>query len=272
MNRKELAAHIAAQLKERGVSAFAAAVVLGSGWDGVVSFLEDKTVIPYAELDGMPKCGVKGHAGNFVFGRIGNKNVVVLQGRFHMYEGRSAGEAVLPIEIVRALGVDNLILTNAAGAVNEEYRTGDIMLLRDHINLTGRNPLEGVGAEPDFPVFIDMSGAYDEDFRRELKMLSEKAGLCAHEGVYAQLLGPSYETPAEIVMLRRIGADAVGMSTAVEAIYARYLKMRVAAISCISNMAAGIHSASLAHEEVLEVLQKNRDKLSVLLRDFIERV
>lgn len=269
MKEQDRAAFIAGQIKRRTDIEPLFAIVLGSGWNGVTEFLQEKTVIPYGELEEMPVCGVEGHAGNFVFGKIGGKGVVALQGRFHLYEGGGTQRAVLPIGIARCLGADILVLTNSAGGINRDYRPGDLMVLRDHINLTARNPLEGVKAAEDFPVFIDLGSLYDRKLSGIMEQLCAEIGIPVHAGVYAQMLGPSYETPAEVQMLSRLGADAVGMSTAVEAIYAKYLKMRVVAVSCISNPAAGISPSALDHKEVLAVLRQRREKLSELLHSFV---
>ena len=272
MDRGERAQYIAAQIKEQRLPPPQIAVVLGSGWNGVPDFLENKIVVPYASLQEMPRCGVQGHAGNFIFGRLANKNIVVLEGRFHLYEGGGAEKAVLPIEIARLLGAETVVLTNSAGGIRQDFCPGDLMILRDHINMTAKNPLEGVAATNENPVFIDLCSLYDRDLRGVLAKLAKENGLSVHEGVYAQMLGPSYETPAEVRMLARLGADAVGMSTVVEAIYAKYLKMRVVAVSCISNMAAGISSAALDHKDVLAGLKERQPRLSALLRDFVAAI
>lgn len=269
MDRKERAAFIAAQIKERISVLPKVGVVLGSGWNGVADLLKDKKTVAYAELAEMPRCGVQGHMGNFVFGRAGANSVVAMQGRFHLYEGKGTETVVLPVEVMKELGVETLVLTNAAGGVNGGVRPGELMVISDHINLTGRNPLEGVAASEIKPVFIDMSDAYDAKLREKFVAEAAKTGVTVHSGVYAQMLGPSYETPAEIRMLGKMGADAVGMSTAVEAIYARYLKMRVFAVSCISNMAAGICAEKLRHEDVLAVLKERQQLFSRLMYGFI---
>ncbi len=267
MDIAERGAVIAAQIAERCGVRPKIGAVLGSGWNAVSEALEGKEEIAYGSLDGMPVCGVSGHAGKFAFGRLGGKDAVVLEGRIHLYEGRGIEEVVLPVEVLYRLGIGMLLLTNAAGGVEEGYRPGDVMILRDHINLTGCNPLEGV-KERGSPAFIDMGEAYDVQMRRLLCSAAEEAGLRVHEGVYAQMRGPSYETPAEVKMLRAMGADAVGMSTALETIYARYRGMRVAAVSCISNMAAGIGQTVLDHQDVLSVSERGRAKLSAMLAEF----
>ena len=268
MDKQSRASDIAAQIKEKIDCSPKIGAVLGSGWGGVSAHLHETTEIAYTELKGMPTCGVAGHSGKFVFGSLGEKHVVFMQGRIHLYEGKGIDNVVLPIEVMKCLGVETLLLTNSAEGINETYHPRDVMILKDHINLTGANPLIGAYSQAD-PVFIDMGSAYDKALCRLLLRAAEKAGVNAHAGVYAQMLGPSYETSAEVRMLRSIGADAVGMSTAIETIYARFRKMRVAAISCISNMAAGIEAVKLEHADVLATLQQQCDGLSSLLFDFI---
>lgn len=244
-------------------------IVLGSGWGGVIEFLEDKKVIPYSRLSGMPQCGVEGHAGNFVFGKIGDKRVAAMQGRFHLYEGKSMADVVLPVAVLKCAGVQTLIITNSSGAINKHYSPGDVMLIEDHVNMTGQNPLTGITGTEERPVFIDLCRLYDPEMIETMKGLAKEKGIRVHTGVYAQVAGPSYETPSEIRLLRSAGADAVGMSTAIEAIYAKYLGLRVAAVSCVSNMGAGITHEPLDHEEVLETLSEKKAKLSAFLESII---
>lgn len=273
MDIMQNAARIAKKIRERsGPEALSAGIVLGSGWNGVAEALEDKTVIPYSALEGMPRCGVEGHAGNFVIGRSGKAKVVAVQGRFHLYEGRAISEAVLPVAVLYELGVRTLLLTNAAGGVNYSYAEGDMMILRDHINFTGRNPLEGVRPSPDRPVFIDMTQAYDEKLSSALEAAFVSAHIPVKRGVYMQLLGPSFETPAEIRAFRGMGADAVGMSTVMETIFARYLGMRVCAVSCITNLAAGMTGRPLAHGEVLAAFDGKQKKIAEAVLEFIGKL
>ena len=191
-------------------------VVLGSGWGAAADVLSEQQIISYDALDGMPQCGVAGHAGNFVFGRAAGIDIVAVQGRFHLYEGHALDTVVLPVRILSELGVDTLILTNAAGGINTSYSPGDLMLLSDHINLTGCNPLVGVRASSAYPIFIDMTEIYDSGLRRSVAEHCGRLGINCHEGTYLQVVGPSYETPAEIRAFRAMGADAVGMSTVIE--------------------------------------------------------
>ena len=258
------AAEIAQQLLERTGMHPKVGIVLGSGWGGVVDALCDKIVISYESLEGMPQCGVAGHAGNFVFGKASGMDIVAVQGRFHLYEGHTTDTAVLPIRILSELGVRILILTNAAGAINQEYSPGDLVLLADHINFTGKNPLIGVRSSSAYPIFLDMSTAYDKELRALAAARCEEVGLHWREGTYIQVLGPSYETPAEVRAFRALGADVVGMSTTIEAISARYLKMRILGISCVTNMAAGVSEKRLAHTDVLRRMNSMNEKIKSL--------
>ncbi len=236
-------------------------IVLGSGLGEFVDRM-DGASIPYSEIEGFPLPTVAGHRGLLKFGR----QAAVLAGRFHAYEGRSMDEIVLPIFLLAQLGVTHLVLTNAAGAVNTAFKPGNLVLLRDHINLMGQNPLVGPHIEALGPRFPDMSEAYD----RKLRALAQEAWhQSLNEGVYAALLGPTYETPAEIRMLRQIGADMVGMSTVPEAIAANYLGLKVLGISCITNMAAGILDQPLSHEEVLETGRSVASEFAEVLRCLI---
>ena len=244
-------------------------LVLGSGWGSVCDDIENKKVIPYHSLKGMPTCSVKGHSGNFVFGKIGNKNIIAAQGRFHLYEGKDFSEVLMPLRIMYALGIDIILLTNAAGGLNKEFRRGDLMVIRDHINFTFQNPLTGAIPEAEYPVFCDMSQVYDYDILNALAKASNEAGLRTHLGTYMQVLGPCYETPAEIRAYSSLGADAIGMSTVVEAIYAKYLHLRVGAVSTITNMGTGIEDEKLDHRDVLVQASKDAGAHSILLKNAI---
>lgn len=240
-------------------------LVLGSG----LGFFADdciqvEGVLPYAEIAGMPVSTVPGHAGRFVYGRLGEKRVIAMQGRFHFYEGYDMAQLTLPIRLMRQLGVQTLFLTNAAGGINRAYTPGDFMLLQDHINFLGTNPLIGTGAG-DGPRFPDMSAVYDPALRAAIREWAQSSGLDLKEGVYLATTGPSFETPAEIRAFAALGADAVGMSTVPEAIVARQCGMRVVAISCITNAAAGISPQPLSHEEVTETADRVRPQFAALL-------
>ena len=221
-------------------------IVLGSGLGPFVDAIEAEVIVPFAKVPGLPESGVPGHAGRFVLGRVGEIRVLIAQGRVHLYEGRTASEVTAFVRLMSACGARRLILTNAARTLNREFAPGTWMMLRDHLNLTGTSPLLG-GAN-----FIDMSEVYAAKLRVHFSSTAAALRMPLPEGVYAGLLGPQYETPAEIRMLRTLGADAVGMSTVLEAIQARALGMEVAAFSCLTNWAAGMQ-ATLDHGEVLAV-------------------
>ena len=248
-----------------------AAFVLGSGWGNVAKAVADPCVVAYDRLAGMPHCGVRGHAGNFVFGTLEGLPVMLVQGRFHLYEGRSVDEVVLPVAIAAELGADTLILTNAAGGIAPSLQVGDLLVLRDHINLCGHNPLVGISPSV-APVFLDMTACYDAELRRMIATECDALQIAHSEGVYIQVLGPSYETPAEVSAFRVLGADAVGMSTAVETIYARFRGMRVAALSCITNAAAIAGGAAIDHAEVLACLERKQAQFGELVRHIAARL
>jgi len=234
-------------------------LVLGSGLGVLADAMEDAATIPYAEIPHFPLTTVEGHAGELKIGRYAGKPVLLMKGRFHMYEGYAAETVAFPIRVMKALGVGTLILTNAAGGINADFRPGDLMLISDHINFMGRNPLVGPN-DPEFgPRFPDMTEAYSRRLRELARREGEAIGVAFREGVYAGVLGPSYETPAEIRMLRILGADAVGMSTVPEAITARHAGIEVLGISCISNMAAGMLARPLSHEEVMETAERVKE-------------
>jgi len=244
-------------------------VVLGSGLGAVADSLEGRVTIPYAEIPGWPTSTVEGHAGQLVVGSSGGVSAAVMQGRAHLYEGYAPWQVAFPTRVLSLLGCNSLVLTNAAGAVNQDYRPADLMLIRDHINLLGSNPCAGPNLEKFGERFFDMTEPYDARYRELALGIASRRGLTLHEGVYAGMLGPSFETPAEIRMLAGFGADAVGMSTVPEAIAASHAGMRVAGISCITNMAAGLSGAPLNHEEVMEVGAQVRDDMIGLLRDLL---
>jgi purine-nucleoside phosphorylase len=257
-------------LRERVTRAPAAVLVLGSGLGGLAEEIQDAVRIPYAEIPGFPRSTVVGHAGALVAGILNGVEVVAMQGRFHLYEGWAAVDVARPIRALAALGVELLLLTNAAGGLRPGMEPGDLMLIADHLNLMGRNPLVGpvVGGEERFP---DMSAPYDAELRRVAASLALELAIPLEQGVYAALLGPSYETPAEVRMLRILGADAVGMSTVPEVLVARALGMRVLGISCITNLAAGLGSTTLSHDDVMEVGAGVRDRLAALVRALLPR-
>lgn len=247
------------------------AIILGSGLGQLADRIERATNIPYGDIPGFPVSTVAGHAGRLVAGSIESCDVIALSGRFHLYEGHSAATAGLPVRVAHALGARVLFVSNAAGGVRATLRPGDLMLIEDHINLMWRNPLIGPVVEGD-ERFPDMSEPYDDELRAILRDVALDTGIPVTEGVYAGLLGPSYETPAEVRMLRWMGADAVGMSTVPEVLTARAIGMRVAGVSCITNHAAGMTNQPLSHDEVLEVGMQVQEAFEKLVRGFVGRV
>ena len=247
-------------------------LVLGSGLGSLADDLAEAVRIPYAQIPSFPLSTAIGHAGQLVTGKSGDVPVAVMQGRVHVYEGYSAVEVAFPTRVLGRMGIGALILTNAAGGINLEYGQGALVILRDHINLQGQNPLAGANDERFGPRFPDMTYTYAKRYREIALEEAKKLSIPPREGVYAALLGPSYETPAEIRYLRTIGADLVGMSTVPEAIAARHMGINVLAISCVTNMAAGILDRPLDHEEVLEVGRRVTGQFVALLRAVLPRI
>ncbi|CAN5617371.1 purine-nucleoside phosphorylase [soil metagenome] len=258
-------------LRERVPHAPQAILVVGSGLGGIVEEIGDAVRTPYADIPGFPRSTVVGHAGELVAGRWAGVNVVAMAGRFHLYEGWTPREVAYPIRTLAALGPGSLILTNAAGGVRPGMQPGDLMLIADHLNLMWKNPLIGAVEEGE-ERFPDMSDPYDAEFRRVAEEVALEQRIPVEQGVYAALLGPSYETPAEIRMLARLGADAVGMSTVPEVLVARARGIRVLGISCITNLAAGLGSTPLSHAEVVEVGARVRDRLAALVKGSLPRL
>src|ERR1035438_7858317 len=247
-------------------------LVLGSGLGAFADSLTDVTRIPYSEIPALARSTAIGHAGQMVIGKAGAVPVAVMQGRVHLYEGYSAQEVAFPMRVFGRMGILAVVLTNAAGGINLNYQQGALVLIRDHINLQGTNPLAGPNDDRFGVRFPDMTHAYNKQYRAIAQEEAAKLGMTLHEGVYAALLGPSYETPAEINYLRTIGADLVGMSTAFEVIAARHMGIKVLAISCVTNMAAGILAQPLSHEEVMETGERVRSSFEALLRTVLPRI
>jgi len=248
------------------------AVVLGSGLGGFAEEFSDSVALPYREIPGFVSSTAQGHVGSLVIGKVEGVPVVAMQGRVHYYEGYSLEEVTFPIRTFKLLGVNTLILTNAAGGIDVQLSQGALMVISDHLNLMGANPLRGANDERFGTRFPDMSEVYSRDLQELASEEARALGITARRGIYAALAGPSYETPAEIHMLRSFGADAVGMSTVPEAIVARHMGMKVLGISCITNMAAGISESPINHEEVMETGQKVRESFTQLLRRIIASV
>ena len=246
----------------------AVGLILGSGLGGLAKSIQKSVRVPFGEIPGFPAATVAGHDGALIVGELAGRRVAALSGRFHMYEGHSAALAGFPVRVLHALGARQLFVSNAAGGISPKLAVGDLMMISDHLNLMGANPLVGT-ADAGEVRFPDMTDAYDPGLRRALRTTAEKLGIGLREGVYAGLLGPSYETPAEVKMLRGLGADAVGMSTVPEVIVARALGMRVAGVSCITNAAAGVTGAALSHEEVLDTTRKVSAAFEALVTEFL---
>lgn len=244
-------------------------LILGSGLGVLGDKAEKQKIIDYSNIPNFPISTIEGHKGRFVFGRINNIKVAIMQGRFHFYEGYSMKETVFPVWVMKSLGIDKLIVTNAAGGINKNYKPGDLMLIKDHINFMYANPLIGPNLDSIGTRFPDMSNAYSSRMRELVKNVSNKLNIPIKEGVYASMTGPSYETPAEIKMLRILGADAVGMSTVPEVITANHAGMEVIGISCITNMAAGVLDKPLNHEEVIKTAEEVKDKFIELVTGII---
>lgn len=247
-------------------------IILGSGLGAFADGFERKTVIPYQDLPHFPHSSVPGHAGRMVLGLVGGEPVVAMQGRVHSYEGYSSTQVAFPARVLCALGIRALVVTNAAGGINTQFAPGDLMAITDHINLSGWNALTGPNDERLGPRFPDMSRAYAPALRALLLESSQRTQVPLQQGVYAMVAGPSYETPAEIRMLRTLGADAVGMSTVPEVVAAGHMSVPVVGISCITNLAAGVGDKPLTHDEVAETANRVAGIFSRLLTDFLPRV
>lgn len=247
-------------------------LVLGSGLGAFADSLTERVGVPYAEIPKFPRSTAIGHAGRMVVGNADGVPVAAMQGRVHLYEGYSAQEVTLPIRVFGRMGIGAVILTNAAGGISLGYSQGALVLIRDHVNLQGTNPLVGANDDRFGVRFPDMTHAYAKEYRAIAREEAARLGIPLHEGVYAGLLGPSYETPAEIEYLRRMGADLVGMSTVAEVIAARHMGLKVLAISCVTNMAAGILDQPLSHAEVMETGERVKSIFEALLRAVLPRI
>lgn len=248
-----------------------AGIILGSGLGGLANRVVEPRSIPFADVPGFPTATVVGHAGKLIAGYLGGRPVILLAGRFHMYEGHAAALAGFPVRVLHALGADVLFVSNAAGGIRRTFRAGDLMLIRDHINLMFQNPLIGQVEQGD-ERFPDMSEPYDTALSSAIRDHASTLGIPMQEGVYGGLLGPTYETPAEVRMLATLGADAVGMSTVPEVLVARAIGMRVAGISCVTNLASGISPNPLSHAEVLETTALVANRFESLVERFVERL
>lgn len=265
------AARAAADSVRRSITPGAApvaAIILGSGLGGLADDIQDARRVAFRDVPGFPAATVHGHAGQLISGTLAGRPVLALAGRFHLYEGHSARVAGFAVRVLHALGAGTLFVSNAAGGVNRTFAAGDLMSIADHINLMWRNPLEGP-LEPGDVRFPDMSSPYDPELRETLRNVALASGTPLRDGVYAGFLGPTYETPAEVRMLERIGADAVGMSTVPEVIVARAIGMRVVGVSCITNLACGLSLVPLSHEEVIDTTTRVASRFQKLVTDFV---
>lgn len=244
-------------------------VVLGSGLGSFVNQLQIECSIPFAKIPHFYAPSVEGHQGNLIFAKLGDKSIVAQQGRLHYYEGHSMDSVVFPIRVMAFLGVQKLLLTNSAGGLGDGMQAGDFMMIEDHINLVGTNPLMGPNIKELGPRFPDMTEAYDKDLRQKMESVFVKNKITLHKGIYGGLSGPTYETPAEVRFLKQIGCSAVGMSTVAENIAANHLGLRVAGLSCITNLAAGISKTKLNHEEVTDTAKRVEVQFSTVVRDFL---
>ncbi|SHM89672.1 purine-nucleoside phosphorylase [Gracilibacillus kekensis] len=247
-------------------------LILGSGLGMLADEIENPTKIKYEEIPGFPISTVEGHAGQLVIGNLQGVEVIAMQGRFHYYEGYGLEAVTFPVRVMKELGIDKLLVTNAAGGINRDLEPGDLMLITDHINNTGQNPLIGENLSDHGVRFPDMSTAYDRNLQKVSKQVASQLNITLKEGVYVWNTGPSYETPAEIRMLEKIGGDAVGMSTVPEVTVARHAGTQCVGISCISNMAAGILDQPLTHDEVIETTEKVRESFLTFVKQLIKEI
>lgn len=268
----ERAEHAARTIRTHWNEEARIAVVLGSGLGAFADDLQEPVAIPYSEIPGFARSTVQGHAGRLVLGKIENVPLVAMSGRFHYYEGYTFDEVVFPIRVLGLLGVKSLVLTNAAGGINVAFDQGALMVISDHLNLIGENPLRGANDERFGPRFPDMSEVYARDYQELAVEEAHGIGLELRRGIYAALSGPNYETPAEVRMLRTLGADAVGMSTVPEAIIARQMGIKILGLSCITNLAAGVHDEPINHDEVMETGARVHEVFKELLRRIIPKL
>jgi len=266
------ALHAAQMIRSRIKIEPSVAIVLGSGLGAFADDMSEANSVSYSEIPGFARVTVEGHAGRLVIGKAGKVPTAAMQGRFHFYEGYSREEVTFPIRVLKLLGVRTLILTNAAGSLNTEFTPGSLMIISDHINLLGGNPLTGPNDERFGPRFPDLTTTYAPELQNMVIEEAKTMGLDMRRGVYAALSGPSYETPAEIHMVRTLGGDAVGMSTVPEAIVARHMDLQVIGISCITNLAAGVSNRPVDHSQVISTGELVREQFTELLRRVVARL
>lgn len=261
----------ATYIEQQGIEKVEVGLILGSGLGELADEIEHPIIIPYEDIPSFPVSTVEGHAGQLVYGVLGGKKVLALQGRFHYYEGYAMDEVTFPVRVMSMLGTESIIVTNAAGGVNQNFAPGDLMLITDHINSFGTNPLIGPNDDKFGPRFPDLTQAYDSDYQKLVKEVASELNLTLQEGIYYGTTGPTYETPAEVRMIQTVGGDAVGMSTVPEVIVARHAGMRVIGISCISNLAAGM-GEQLNHEDVITVTTKIRSSFKKLIVNILQKI
>lgn len=246
------------------------AVILGSGLGKIVDIMENKEIVPYKEIPNFPQSSVAGHAGNLVFGSIGNTRIMALQGRFHYYEGFSMKEVAYPVYVMKLLGIDKMIVTNACGGINETFQPGDMMIIDDFINSVCVNPLMGANDERFGPRFPDMSEPFSRELREKAKKVADELGIETKHGVYTLFQGPYYETAAEIRMFKTAGSDAIGMSTVPETIVANYVGIKTLGIACITNMATGLRTGKHSHKEVVAIAERTSEKLCMWIEKLLK--
>lgn len=267
---KNIAKSIAAQISKKVTEKIEVFMILGSGWREILNMVQNPIVIPYTSLKGMPVS--KDHEGRFVFGYVGGQYVCVMHGRLHMYEGYSVYDVVLPIDIMYELGVENIVITNSSGGINKTFNAGDVVVFKNHVNFTSINPLVGVVPPDNLSLYVDMSKPYDEKYIEMVKKVGEENNIPVKEGVYVQVLGPNYETEAEIKMYAGIGVDMIGCSTVAEIIKSRYYGMKVLCLTCITNKAAGLSKVRLNRDSMMEIVENNKDKLKLILIEFLKKL
>ena len=258
-------------IKAQGATDDSIGLVLGSGLGDIVDQMEEAIHIPYNEIPNFPVSTVVGHAGKLVYGTLAGKKVLAMAGRFHFYEGYAMEKVIFPIRVMKALGIDSVMITNAAGGINFDFQPGDLMMIVDQLNMTGTNPLIGKNIDDLGPRFVDMSHPFDEEYQTIARQAAKALSLTLHEGVYMGVTGPTYETPAEIRMFRTLGADAVGMSTVSEIIAARHMDMRVIGLSCITNLGSGMQK-DIDHSAVVNTGEKVKGNFQNLVKEIIKNM
>lgn len=262
----------AAYLKERTGASPVVGIILGTGLGGLVKEIKAEHIVPYEEIPNFPVSTVEGHSGKLIFGLLGGKSVMAMQGRFHFYEGYDMKEVTFPVRVMKAMGMNDLVVSNASGGVNPDYEIGDLMILNDHINAFPTNPLIGKNYPELGPRFPDMSDVYDKDLIRQAKEIANANGISVQEGIYAGLSGPCLETPAEYLYMRNIGADAVGMSTVPEVIAGKHGGMRCFAISIITDLGVPGKIVKVTHQDVIDVAAKAEPKMTLIMNELISRL